>query len=135
MALADNTGISGRAFGIAALVLAAGIGALVWFAIPGPDAKHRFVSPSGKIALELGEMCREGTGCERVAVSEEIAPDGSKRRRGCKLSLTETHPVLLNAYPLWASDERSVDVVYSDAEGIGGKFTLDLDLDCTITGE
>jgi len=134
MALADNTSISGRAFGIAAIAVAAGIGAVIWFAIPGPDAKHRFVSPSGRVALELGEMCRE-TGCQRVAVSEETAPDGSKRRRGCDFVLSEAHPVLLNVHPLWSSDERSVDVVYADAEGIGGKFTINLDRDCTITDE
>jgi hypothetical protein len=133
MAAADTPGISGRAFGIAAVVLAIGIGAVIWFAIPGLDAKHRFVAPSGKVALELGEMCREN-GCTRVAISEETAPDGSKRRRGCTIALQETHPVLLNTYPLWAADERSVDVVYADADGIGGKFTLNLDTDCTIEG-
>jgi len=130
----QGTGISGRAFGIASVLLAVGIGAVVWFAIPGPDAKHRFVSPSGRVALELGEMCREA-GCQRVAISEETAPDGSKQRRGCNLALGETHPVLLNTHPLWAADERSVDVVYADAQGVGGKFTLNLDTDCTIAGE
>lgn len=133
MALADNTGISGRAFGIASVVIAVGLGVVIWFAIPGADAKHRFVSPSGKVALELGEACRE-TGCERVAIVEETAPDGSKRRRGCTFALPETHPVLLNVYPLWASDERSVDVVYADAQGVGGKFKLNLDRDCTVEG-
>lgn len=134
MAGADSTGISGRAFGIASVLVAFGIGAVIWFAIPGPDAKHRFVSPTGKFALELGEMCR-GAGCQRVAISEETDPDGSKRRRGCTLALEETRPVLLNAHPLWTADERSVDVVYADAQGVGGKFTLNLDTDCTITGE
>lgn len=134
MARAESTGISGRAFGIASVLLAVGIGAVIWFAIPGPDARHRFVAPSGEVALELGEICREN-GCERVAISEETAPDGARRRRGCTVALPETRPVLLNAYPLWAADERSVDVVYADAQGIGGKFTLDLDKDCTITGE
>jgi hypothetical protein len=133
MADAADTGISGRAFGIGVVLLAVGLGAVIWFAIPGPDAKHRFVSPSGRVALELGEMCREA-GCQRVAISEETAADGSKRRLGCEVPLTETHPVLLNAYPLWAADEASVDVVYADAEGVGGKFTLDLARDCTIEG-
>jgi hypothetical protein len=130
MAAADNPGVSGRTFGIATVVLALGIGAIIWFALPGIDAKYRFVAPSGTVALELSEMCREA-GCQRIAIGEETAPDGSKRRRSCNFTLPESHPVLLNAHPLWASDERSVDVVYADAEGVGGKFTLNLDTDCT----
>lgn len=133
MAAGGNPGVSGRTFGIATVVLAIGIGAVIWFALPGVDAKHRFVAPSGTVALELGEMCRE-TGCSRNAVSEATAPDGSKRRSSCAVTLPETRPVLLNAYPLWAPDERSVDVVYADAQGIGGKFTLNLDTDCAPEG-
>lgn len=133
MAAAADTGISGRAFAIAALVIAVGLGAIIWFAIPGPGAKHRFVSPSGRIALEIGEMCRE-TGCQRVAVSEETATDGTKRRLGCEVPLTETRPVLSNAHPLWSPDEQTVDVVYADTDGVGGKFTLVLARDCMIEG-
>ena len=133
MVRAESSGISGRAFAVASVAIVVGLGAVIWFAIPGPDAKHRFVSPSGRIVLEIGEMCRE-TGCRRVAVSEEAALDGSRSRRGCDVSLTETHPVLLNAYPLWSADERSVELVYADAQGVGGKVTLNLDADCTIEG-
>ena len=134
MATLDSAGISGRTFAIAAVLLAVAVGAIVWFAVPGPDARHRFVSPSGTMALELGEMCREG-GCLRVAVSEKTAPDGSRTRLGCSLALAETRPVLLNAHPMWSADETSVDVVYADADGVGGKFTLHFQTDCTMTGE
>lgn len=41
--------------------------------------------------------------------------------------------MLLNVAPLWNADETAVDIVYSDAQGIGGKFTLTLATDCTIT--
>ena len=42
--------------------------------------------------------------------------------------------MLLNAQPLWAADESTVDIVYADADGIGGKVTLDLARDCTLEG-
>ena len=61
------------------------------------------------------------------------AADGSKSRRGCAVSLAETHPVLFNVYPLWASDEQTVEIVYADAEGQGGKFPLNIATDCTQT--
>lgn len=133
MGLAD-TRISVWALGAGAALTVVAIGAVVWFAIPGPDAVHRFVSPSGKVALELGEMCREGS-CRRVAISEEVAPDGRRRRLGCELDLSEARPVLLDAHPLWAADERSVEVVYAGADGKGGTFMLDLGKDCTHIGE
>lgn len=108
------------------------VGAVIWFAIPGISARHHFVSPSGRIALDIGEQCGE-TACERRVIAETTAPDGSKSRRGCHFSLTQTHAVLLNAHPLWSADEQTVDIVYADAEGQGGKFPLDIAADCTIT--
>jgi hypothetical protein len=109
------------------------IAAIIWFAIPGVDARHRFISPSGKIVLDIGERCGEG-GCARVIVSEETAANGSKTRFGCTVPLTEPRPVLLNVHPLWTDDETAVDIVYADADGAGGKFTLVLARDCTIAG-
>lgn len=108
------------------------VGAVIWFAIPGADARHHFVSPSGRVALDIGEQCGEAS-CERRVIAETIAADGSKSRRGCRVALTETHPVLLNAFPLWAADEQTVEIVYADAEGQGGKFPLNIAADCTQT--
>ena len=108
-------------------------GTLIWFAMPSAaGARHHFASPSGRIALDVTEQCAE-TSCERRVIAETTAPDGSKSRRGCQVELTQTHPVLLNAYPLWAADEQTVEIVYADAEGQGGKFPLDLAADCTLT--
>lgn len=107
------------------------VGAIIWFAIPGASAKHHFVSPSGRVALDIGEQCAET--CERRIIAETIAADGSKSRRGCHVAITETRPVLLNAFPLWAADEQTVEIVYADAQGEGGKFPLDIAADCTIT--
>ncbi len=39
MAVNDNPGVSGRTFGIATVVLAVGLGAVIWFVLPGIDAK------------------------------------------------------------------------------------------------
>src|SRR5689334_12379043 len=133
MAKADDTGITPFAFAVGTIILVIVVGAIVWFAIPGPDAKHRFASPTGRNVVELGENCAE-SGCIRVAIREQTAADGSKTRRGCHFEIVEQRPMLLNAYPLWAPDETTVDIVYADAEGVGGKFTLDLDRDCTIEG-
>lgn len=108
------------------------VGAVIWFAIPGATARHHFVSPSGRVALDVGEHCGE-TSCERSITAETTAADGSRSRRGCRVDLTQTHAVLPNAYPLWSADERSVDIVYADAEGQGGRFTLGIAQDCTRT--
>ncbi len=131
MVPSGDTGISGPVFAIGSVLLLVLVGAAMWFAIPGPDNRHRFVSPSGAVVLEVGEACRED-GCERVVVSEERAPDGSTSRLGCVVDLNERWPVLVNVHPLWSPDERSVDIVYADSEGVGGKFTLSLPDDCMI---
>ena len=107
------------------------VGAIIWFAIPGATAKHHFISPSGRVALDIGEQC--GETCARRIIAETIAADGSKSRRGCNVPLTDTHAVLLNAYPLWASDEQTVEIVYADSQGQGGKFALNIPADCTAT--
>lgn len=107
------------------------VGAVIWFAIPGATAKHHFVSPSGHVALDIAEQC--GETCERRIIAETIAADGSKVRRGCSVPLTDTHAVLLNAYPLWASDEQTVEIVYADSQGQGGKFPLNISADCSET--
>jgi len=107
------------------------VGAIIWFAIPGATAKHHFVSPSGRVTLDIGEQC--GETCERRIIAETIAASGSKSRRGCSVPLTDTHAVLLNAYPLWASDEQTVEIVYADSQGQGGKFPLNIAVDCTAT--
>jgi hypothetical protein len=115
--------------GSIAFMLLAGI--IIWFAIPGPSARHHFVSPTGRVSLDIGENC--GETCDRRIIAEVAAPDGGKTRRGCSFELTQTHPVLLNAYPLWAPDEQTVEIVYADSDGQGGKFALDIARDCTIT--
>ena len=120
-------------FWVGTVVLFLMIAAIIWFAIPGPDARHRFVSPSGRIVLEVGESCAED-GCMRVIVSEETAADGTKSRLGCTVPLTDLRPVLISVDPLWTADERAVDIVYADAEGVGGRFTLVLERDCAFTG-
>jgi hypothetical protein len=129
----EETGVPAWLFWLGSLVFVLAIGAIIWFAIPGIDAKHRFTSPSGRVVLEVGENCGE-TDCRRVIVSEETAADGTKSRFGCSVPITDQRPVFLNMHPLWSGDESSVDLVYADAEGIGGKFTLVLERDCTITG-
>lgn len=129
--VAGETTVPRWMFFTAAAAVVVGIAAVIWFAIPDIDARHRFVSPSGRIALEVGESCPNGA-CTRVIVVEERR-DGDRVRRGCPVPITETRPMLVNAQPLWSADERSVEISYADAEGIGGSFTLELETDCTIT--
>jgi hypothetical protein len=73
------------------------ITAIVWFALPAGETRHRFVSPSGAIALEVRERCAEA--CERSIVVEESAT-GAASRRDCVVPVTDERPVLLNAYAL-----------------------------------
>ncbi len=129
----DETGITPTAFIAGSLLLLLLVGTLIWFAIPGLSASHRFVSPSGAVALDVGEQC-DGTTCKRAIIAEFVTADGSKSRRACTVPLTEQRPMLLNAYPLWTPDEAAVDVVYADADGVGGKFRLDLTTDCPPGG-
>lgn len=117
-------------FGVGSIAFLLIVGAVIWFAIPGGTSSHRFVSPSGRVALDIGEQCGEAT-CERRILAESTAADGGKSRRDCRVELTGAHAMLSNAYPLWAADERTVDIVYADADGQGGKFTLDITDDCS----
>lgn len=128
----DRFGVAPALFGAGVLALFGVVGSIIWFSIPGPDAKHRFVAPSGEIAIELGEACRE-TACRRVAILEVTQADGARPRHGCSFELAEHWPVLLNAHPLWSADETAVDIVYAGADGQGGRFTLDFATDCTLT--
>jgi hypothetical protein len=133
MARSEEGGVSQAAIIIVgSVIFILLVGTLIWFAIPGLSAKHHFVSPSGRVALDIGEQCGE-TACERRIIAETTAADGSKTRRGCNFELTPTHPVLLNAWPLWAPDEQAVEIVYADGDGQGGKLRLNIADDCTIT--
>ena len=112
--------------------LLVGVGTLAWFAIPGPRASHDFAAPSGSVALEVDEACEES--CRRRIVAVFTAADGSTSRRACAFELAQSHPVFLNAWAMWSPDERSVDLVYADTDGEGGKLTLSPQQDC-ITPE
>ena len=129
----EETGITPTAFIAGTLLLLLLVGTLIWFAIPGLSASHRFTSPIGAVTLEVGEQC-DGTTCQRAIIAEFVAADGSKSRRACTVPLTEQRPMLLNAYPLWTPDEAAVDIVHADADGIGGKFRLVLATDCPPAG-
>ncbi len=127
-----DEGVSPAALIAGSVLLVLGLGVLIWFAIPDPAARHHFASPSGQVSLDVGETCGEA-GCRRVVIAEFLRADGSTVRRGCPVPLTEAHPVLLNLYPLWSSDESAVELVYADAAGEGGKFRIALAADCTAT--
>ncbi|MDB5542087.1 MAG: hypothetical protein JWQ89_3814 [Devosia sp.] len=131
MAASEDGGVPSVAIIVGSIVFILLAGTVIWFAIPGISARHHFVSPSGGVALDIAEQCREQD-CDRTVIAETLTPDGSTVRNGCNFTLIQTHPVLLNAYPLWAADERTVEIVYADAEGQGGKFLLDIAADCTL---
>ena len=116
----------------AALVIAIGSATAMWFMIPDPQAQHRFASPSGRTALHVGEYCDDGE-CSRRIVAEFIAADGSSSRRGCAFELAGNEPLFSNVWPVWSADEQSAEVVYTGADGEGGKLALDFARDCTHT--
>lgn len=124
-------GVNPLLFWLAAVAVIGGIGAIIWFAIPGVDARHRLASPSGKTVLELGEVCANAV-CTRLAVVETTAADGTKLRRGCPIELQQTVPVLIKVDPLWTANETGVEIVFSGAAGEGGRLTLDFTRDCTL---
>jgi hypothetical protein len=130
MAKLGQTSITNLQFWVGTLAVLAALGVGIWFAIPGPDTRHRLVSPSGRVVLDIGERCEQGT-CARVIVSEETPTDGVTQRFGCAVPLTEQRPMLVTAQATWSADEGSVDIDYADAAGVGGTFTLVLGRDCT----
>lgn len=132
MARTTQIGVSPLLFWLAAAALIGGIGAIIWFAIPGVDARHRLVSPSGTTTLELGEVCAEAI-CTRLAVVETTAADGTKLRRGCPIALPQTVPVLRQVDPRWAANETGIAIAFSDAAGEGGRLTLDFARDCPLS--
>jgi hypothetical protein len=113
--------------GAAAVVV--GIGAIIWFAIPDIDTRHRLVSPSGQVALDIGEDCREDA-CARVII-RDLMVDGDRSRVACAVPLTEQRPMLAKVEASWSADETAVEIAYTDGDGAGGTFTLNLETDCT----
>lgn len=109
----QETGIPLWAFIAGAAVVVAGAFAAVWFALPGPDTRHRLVSPSGQAALELGELCTDN-GCNRVAIFE-----ANSVRTGCPLDLPGNRPLFGTVSAQWAPDDTSVAIAYSSPDGQG----------------
>lgn len=124
----QDTGIPLWAFLLGAGIVVAGAFAAVWFALPGPDTRHRLVSPSGQAALELGELCTDN-GCNRVAVFEAAGT-----RTGCPLDLPGNRPVFADVVAYWAPDDSFVDLAFVGADGTPGAITFTR-AQCTLTGE
>jgi hypothetical protein len=129
----DNqpTGITMPVFIVVAVLVIAAAFAAVWFAIPGPDTKHRIVSPSGDKVIELAELCGPN-GCDRVAVLDITEPDGSHVRTFCPLEQSGVTPLFANVTATWTSSEDSVDIAYVAATGPTGTISL-ATADCTQT--
>ena len=129
----DNqpTGITLPVFILVAVLVIAGAFTAVWFAIPGPDTKHRLVSPSGNKVIELAELCGPN-GCNRVAVLDVANPDGSHIRTFCPLEQSGLTPLFANVTATWTPAEDSVDLAYVAATGPTGTITIPL-ADCTAT--
>lgn len=124
----DNreTGIPVWGFVLGAVVLVVAAFAVVWFMFPGPDSRHDLVSPSGKLKIELAELCAE-VGCSRVAIL-----DAGSLRSGCPLALPGNHPLFKDVTETWAGDESRVDIAYVSGTGETGIVTLTMG-DCTLT--
>lgn len=111
--------------GLAVLVIV-GAGAAIWFALPGPDTDLRLVSPSGRSALELGELCSE-VACNRVAILELEGV-----RTGCPLQLPGSVPLLGSVAATWSEDESAVSVAYGVPPGQTGTLEFSAQT-CTLT--
>jgi hypothetical protein len=129
----DNqpTGITMPVFVVVAVLVIAAAFAAVWFAIPGPDTKHRLVSPSGTKTIELAELCTPN-GCNRVAILDVVKPDGSHVRTGCPLERSGLTPLFADVTATWTPVEDGVDIAYGAATGPTGTITIPL-ADCTAT--
>ena len=129
----DNqpTGITMPVFLLVAVLVIAAAFAAVWFAIPGPDTKHRIVSPSGTKVIELAELCTPN-GCSRVAILDVVKPDGTHVRTGCPLERSGLTPLFAEVTATWTSAEDSVNLAYAAATGPTGTITIPLAA-CTAT--
>jgi hypothetical protein len=129
----DNqpTGITLPVFILVAVLVIVGAFAAVWFAIPGPDTKHRLVSPSGNKVIELAELCGPND-CNRVAVLDITEPDGSHTRTFCPLERSGMTPLFAEVTATWTTTEDSVDIAYVAATGPTGTVTI-ATADCTQT--
>lgn len=129
----DNqpTGITTPVFILVAVLVIAAAFTAVWFAIPGPDTKHRLASPSGTKVIELAELCTPN-GCSRVAVLDAAQPDGSHIRTGCPVEHAGQTPLFATVAAAWTPAEDSVDIAYTAATGPAGTITIRL-ADCTAT--
>lgn len=129
----DNqpTGIRLRWFVVVAVLVIAGAFAAVWFAIPGPDTRHRLVSPSGAKAIELAELCSPN-GCNRVAILDQTQADGTHLRTDCPLAVSGSTPLFAELAANWSPSEDSLVIDYVSASGSTGSLTIET-AECTQT--
>jgi hypothetical protein len=109
-----------------AIVLFLAIASAVWFLLPASAPRHSLTSPSGNLVLLLAERCDQ-SGCTRTLSAEDKA---SGTKLDCAVPIEESRLMLFNAFPLWRDDESGVEIVYADADGVGGKFTVVFAEDC-----
>lgn len=117
--------ITARQFWLIAVAVVVGIGAVIWFSIPGPDTRHDLRSPSGKVLLEIAEDC-EGQVCRRVIIHE-----ANGVRSGCLVRIPGPEPVFVTVTAAWSEDESEVTLGYANAEGTRGELKLVPATDCT----
>lgn len=119
--------ISAATFWLIAILLIVGVGAVIWFSIPGPDTRHDLRSPSGASLLQLGEECEAGV-CRRAIIHER-----DSLRTGCPVDIPGGEPVFVTVTAKWNADETEVVLDYADAVGKAGKLVLMPARDCTQT--
>lgn len=126
----ERVSISLPKFLLIAGVIIAVLMAIIWFGIPGPDTKYRFVSPSENHAFELAERCGEFV-CDRVAIYEETGPDGEKQRMACALPVGGDEPLFVTTTIVWLDNETRLEITYSNPDDIVRSLTIDFAKDCT----
>jgi len=121
--------LSPRLFLLLSLGLVAGVMAIIWYSIPGPDNQYRFVAPSGNSSLELAELCGK-LSCDRVAIYERRTSSGERIRTKCDFTIDSDHPVFTSVVPKWSDGETNMSVEYSDADAVSGSITIDFEQSC-----
>lgn len=125
----QNDTLSLWAFLAVTIVVVAGLLALIWVGLPGPDSHHRLVSPSGNRILDIDESCGEFACSRGIAVhAVEAGIEGAGRT--CSFAIATSRPIFTHVEAGWSDDEQAVALTFTDGGGQTTSVALDFASDC-----